>query len=317
MVMRILVVPSNREECLKAFLAAWDKLRDWDRIIVVEDGPERTFDLEVDGHYSWAEIDETLGPDAWIVSRRDSAVRCFGLLMAYRMGATHILTLDDDCYPHDRSPIFAGHVDRMEGVPRWIPSVPGMMTRGLPYRNLGTASNVVASMGLWSGIPDLDAIQSLNDLDFATDGRFAPPAGSRIMPAGQYFPLCGMNFCIRADVTPLAYFPLMGDGSPYRRFDDIWMGIIFKRIADHLGLAISVGEPFVRHQRASDVMVNLVKEAPGIAANETFWEAIDAVPLSGRSAVACMAEMGASLETDADPYIAGLGRKMKIWAGLF
>jgi len=41
----------------------------------------------------------------------------------------------------------------------------------------------------------------------------------------------------------------MGEGQPYRRFDDIWFGVIAKRICDHLGWSIAVGDPHVHHGR--------------------------------------------------------------------
>jgi reversibly glycosylated polypeptide/UDP-arabinopyranose mutase len=316
MAFKVLVIPSCREVCLKAFLAAWRDLGDWDEIVLVEDNPTKTFDVKVDAHYSWAEIEETLGGHARIISRRDSAIRSFGFLMALRRGATHILTLDDDCYPHSTTPIFQAHLDRIETTPRWIPSVPGMRTRGMPYVNIGTAEHVVASMGLWSRIPDLDAIQSLNNLDFATNGQYQPPPGSRLIPAGQYLPVCGMNLCFKAEMVPLLFFPKMGEGSPYRRFDDIWAGIIFKRIIDHLGFALSVGEPFVAHQRASCIFTNLVKEAPGVAANETFWESVDRIPLTAKTPVDCLRELGFGLTSNSDAYIRDLGEYLQTWADL-
>ena len=54
-----------------------------------------------------------------------------------------------------------------------------------------------------------------------------------------------------------------------------------KKICDHLGLDVSIGKPTVFHQRASDPFVNLVKEAPGIALNESFWQEIDAITIAG------------------------------------
>jgi reversibly glycosylated polypeptide/UDP-arabinopyranose mutase len=318
-VRKVLVIPSCREPCLRAFLSAWDGPEgDWDEIVLVEDNPTRTFQLPASSkpihHYAWEEIEQILGDDSWIISRRDSAIRSFGFLMAWRLGATHILTLDDDCFPHaETGPICAGHIEAMECSTRWIPSVPGMRTRGLPYRNLGKLPNVVASMGYWSRIPDLDAIQSLNDLDFATNGRFQP----RLVPSGQFFPLCGMNFCFRAEVVPLLWFPLMGEGSPFRRFDDIWAGLVLKRVADHLGMAVSVGEPFVEHQRASDVMANLVKEAPGVAFNEHLWERVLAVPLSAATPVGCVLELGRGLQGEDNEYVSRMGEALRVWAGLF
>ncbi len=314
---KILVVPSIRENCFNDFLKAWQDTGDWNHLILIEDNTTKTFSNPYGDHYSWKEIDETLGEDSWIISRRDSAIRSFGFLMAYQMGAEYILTLDDDCYPYDNKPIFQSHIDQMNSYHRWTTSVPNMRTRGLPYQNLGKLDTVVANMGLWSNIPDLDAVQSLNDIPFATKGDYEPPKGNRIIPSGQYIPLCGMNYCFHHSVAALSYSPLMGKHSPYARFDDIWQGIIFKKVIDHLGLHISVGEPFISHQRASNIFTNLVKEAPGIKANETFWETIDDIILDTVDPVSSVHKIGTILEINKDEYIAQLGKALQIWSGKF
>jgi len=311
---KFLVIPSIRKTNLTDFLSAWKVVGDWDKIILVEDNPTKTFEADVDYHYSWQEIDAELKENAWIISRRDSAIRSFGFLMAHKLGAEFTLTLDDDCYPHSNTPIFQNHIERITNSTRWTESVPDMRTRGLPYLNKGMLTNVVANMGFWSNVPDLDAIQSLSN---PITEKFIPPNINRIIPQGQYFPLCGMNFCFRRDVAPLTYFPLMGENSPYRRFDDIWFGIIFKKIIDHLNLLISVGGPFVEHQRASNVMVNLVKEAPGIATNEYFWEIIHNIELNEKTPIDCMQSIGVSLSKNQDDYIAKLGQALQIWSKLF
>jgi len=310
--MKILVVPTIREGHLNRFLAVWETLGDWDKVIVVEDNPKKTFNIIGKAyHYCWEDVEKYLGQNAWIISKRDSAIRSFGFLIAYWMEADYILTLDDDCYPQPNSkPIFQAHIDAMNNHRRWTESVPGMRTRGLPYENQGKLENVVANMGLWSKIADYDAIQTLGT---KIDEDFKPPTGSRIIPNGQYFPLCGMNFCFKRQATPLAYFPLMGENSPYRRFDDIWFGIIFKKIIDCLGWHVSVGDPSIEHQRASDPFVNLVKEAPGIALNEKFWRWVDSCQFNSSNTTGCMNDLGAHLSTKSDQYVAALGKALQVW----
>jgi reversibly glycosylated polypeptide / UDP-arabinopyranose mutase len=323
---KILVVPSIREECFKNFIKAWDELGDWDEVILVEDNPEQTFDLRSDrkfydigfNHYSWKEIKECTGENSWIFSKRDSAIRSFGFYVAYNNGADYILTLDDDCYPHDSEPIFQRHIDVMNSYNKWTTSCGRQRTRGLPYKNLGRLASVVANMGLWTNIPDFDAVQSLS-IPSEMNGQFHPNINgqNKLIPQGQYFPLCGMSFCFKREVAPLAYFPLMGQDQPYSRFDDIWFGIIFKKIIDHLGWNVSVGEPFVNHQKASNVFTNLKKEAPGIEANEHYWSIIDNKVLTKDNPKECMIELGSKLEGDYDIYIDKLGKAMQIWANMF
>lgn len=307
-----LVVPSNRQNSIRQFLNAWNEAEVfWDQIIVVEDNPEKTFDIAVDLHVSWKEIEEDLKDDAWIISKRDSAIRSYGFLLAYQQGAEVIYTLDDDCLPVS-STFVEDHIRNLTDTPKWVSSIPGYRTRGLPYFNLGKSNRVVMSVGLWSGVPDYDSVQVL--------AKTPPPPSlpeTRVMPVGQYFPICGMNFCFKREVAPLTYFPLMGEGYKYRRFDDIWFGVICKKICDHLGLLITCGEPYVHHSKASDPMVNLVKEAPGIARHETLWEVIDGVSLSERTPIDCVYEMSEQLSNVEDEYISTLGSALDRWADQF
>lgn len=312
--MNALVVPSNREHSIQKFLDAWDGIGL--EVFVIEDNPKRSFRMkEGVRHYAWSDIEELLGEKAWIFSHRDSAIRSFGFLMAYRSRADYIYTLDDDCFPDGTAKNFVlGHHRALFGPTRWTESYPGRRTRGLPYFNKGLLTNVVLNMGFWKKHPDLDAIQTLSGQYNDWEHVDYP---SRIMPNGQYFPLCGMNMCFTHRAAPLMYFPLMGEGQPYRRFDDIWCGIIAKKICDHLGWLISCGEPYIIHDKASDPMVNLVKEAPGIAANEKFWETIDNVQLTAKTCVGCMDEIGQALGKESDEYLKTLGRAMSVWATLF
>jgi len=75
----------------------------------------------------------------------------------------------------------------------------------------------------------------------------------------------------------------------------------------------------VEHRRASDPFVNLVKEAPGIRANESMWEMVDAVELRGRDPLTCMREMGAALggHETGGAYVQRWGRAILGWCKLF
>lgn len=311
--MNILVIPTIREECLKDFLDSW-RYELFDKIIVVEDNPTITFNTENVYHFSWKEIEEEWGENHWIFSRRDSAIRSFGFWKAYQLGADTIFTLDDDCYSIPGQKFIETHLNKLNNIPKWTSSIENLRLRGLPYFNLGILTNVVLNMGMWTNIADLDAP---NQLTKPIENFMPPENVDRIIPSGQYLPLCGMNVAFKREITPLMYFPLMGEGQPYRRFDDIWCGIICKRICDHLGLTISVGHPFVEHKKASDPMVNLVKEAPGIKMNEKFWEIIDAIRLKAFTPKGCMFEMGEQLQGYNDEYIVKLGKAIIVWSSGF
>ena len=264
--MNILVVPTIREDCIKKFLQAWENEL-FDEVIIIEDNPDKTFNIGLKHHYSWKEIHDEWGSNSWVISRRDSAIRCWGHWKAWQLGADITFCLDDDCIPNE--PFISGHLNNLNNTSKWTYTT-DLRTRGLPYLNFGNLP-VVANMGLWTNIPDLDAINQLTN----PVTNYIPKAENRVMPHGQYFSLCGMNFCFKREIAVLTYFPLMGLDQPYKRFDDIWFGIIFKKICDHLGYHITVGHPFIEHQKASNPFENLIKEAPGIKLNETFWETIN------------------------------------------
>jgi hypothetical protein len=310
----VLVVPSNRPDLLRPFTKTWREHEPWDAIVIVEDGPSRSDGVDADVHVCWNDIEAKLGVNESVICRRYGAVRVFGFLLAYEMGADVIYTLDDDCLPVH--PFIEGHRYNIMHTPKWVSSVPGgMRSRGLPYYDLGELLDVKISHGLWNNVPDLDAVQTLAQSE-CVQGYLAPP-GRQVIPAGTYFPFCSMNVAFTREATPLMYFPRMGAGTPYGRFDDIWCGVIAKRICDHLGWSVVTGEPHVYHTRASDTMSNLVKEAPGIARNETFWRDIEQVALTATTAAACMREVGQQLCEHTEPYMRDLGRDIVTWAGLF
>ena len=307
--MNILVVPTIRENCIKPFLGLWQ--HKFDEVVVIEDNPTKTFALDIPHHYSWKEIKDEWGDDSWIISKRDSAIRAWGFWKAYKLNAKIIFTLDDDCLPDDDCFVNL-HLNNLYQTPKWTNLIPGLRTRGLPYRNFGNL-DVVANVGLWTGVPDFDgANQLINPIN-----NFYPPVENRVIPHGEYFPFTGMNFCFKREVAILSYFPLMGDGQPYNRFDDIWFGIIFKKVCDHLNYYITAGRPFVKHEKASDPFVNLIKEAPGIKMNETFWEYIEKINLKSQQPHECMLEICTALYQEKDPYLKKLGQAISIWAQRF
>jgi Reversibly glycosylated polypeptide len=122
-------------------------------------------------------------------------------------------------------------------------------------------------------------------------------------------------------MIPALYFLLMGKDHrqiawPYDRFGDIWAGVFVKKVADHLGLAISSGGPSIFHSRASNPEVNLQKETPGYPVNEVLWRKVEAIGLSAKTVAGCYEEIAENLDMDGD-YWTELRSAMKVWAALF
>jgi len=313
-----IVVPTIREESIKKFIELWHPIIANCRLIVVEDNPTKTFDIKFGEHYAWEDIEADLGNDSWIIPRRSSAIRNYGFLKALESPTDAIITLDDDCYPVDDT-FISTHLKNLYDesyIDRWFSSDKGgRHLRGLPYRNKCTKVNIVLSMGSWQLNPDLDAIHQL-----ASIADFEPYVG--IVPKDKYFPLCSMNFAFKPEYIGVFYQSLSGEDSkgnkyPYNRFEDIWSGIIFKRLCDKFNLYCHLGTPQIIHHRASDPLVNLEKEAHGIITNEKFWNYIDELYLIKENPDDCYCEIGEYLirrpPIEGEDYWEKLGKAMQIW----
>lgn len=319
-----LVIPTVRD---LSFLGEWgDRLRNC-HLVIVEDRPTKGAQIPRGkyrsiSHFSWEDIARDFDKEEWIFSRKNAGIRCYGFWKAYKAGADIIITIDDDCYPTEDSFVKTHVANLSLAAPeRWVPTYPHrdfIFTRGIPY-SVRDKYPVVVSHGLWTNKIDLDAKTQLRQPDI--DLPAYPPVLTFI-PQGYFFPMCSMNLAFRREVTPLMYFPLMGEDPSgkrwgYDRFDDIWAGIFAKKILDYLGLGVANGSPFVEHRKASDVKKNLVKERRGMAVNERLWRDVLAVELTKTRAADCYLELAHKISFPEAPYFTTLRRAMTIWARLF
>lgn len=204
-----------------------------------------------------------------------AATKNAGIKEAYNLGAEVICILDDDCYPESKNyfpyslrGLLWDHIKALEpqSVQRVIPTtVPH--PRGMPYYNTSTKMPVAASMGFWTEYPDFDAIAAL------TLGPKYPVQFKQQAIYGSYFPFCGMNFAFRREWIDSA---VLIDAA---RWDDIWMGWIWEKIAYEKNACFNLCGPVVRHSRQSNVWRNLREEAVYIEQNETLWENIAKAPI--------------------------------------
>jgi reversibly glycosylated polypeptide / UDP-arabinopyranose mutase len=327
------VVPTIREDCAVKWVQEWkEDLRDA-RVIIIEDNPEPTFNLPGVEHYAWRDIDAELKQDSWIIPRRTSACRSYGFLKALQGDADIIWTTDDDCYPEEGRKgqyfsqfreNFSTDVTSDDVMNGWWNTISGsgLYPRCYPYDIRGTPRPVMVHHGLWSNIPDLDGITQLANPDF----RLQPCNAVDVVPEKAFFPFCIMNVAFRREAAPLLYMLLMGkdkDGTPwgFDRFDDIWGGVMMKKVADHLGWAVTSGSPSVHHSRASDPHRNVELEAAGIPAHESFWKLIEAVSLTKDNAADCYRELADTVRDFRHPserpyYWRSLAESMHAWADL-
>lgn len=313
----VVVVPTAREASVAEFLAAWEHELSGATVVVVQDGPKPTFSVSGANvrHFAWCDIEDQLGDVAWIIPRGSGCIRSFGCWAAYQMHPHMIVALDDDARPDPDHPEFLrAHWSRLQHASdsAWVSTLDASSPRGMPYYATDRKPSVVLNHGLWSGVPDFDAATQL----LSSRVKLSAEWSDQTIPRGSYFPMCSMNLAWRPEFTAAMYFLLMGPGYAFDRFGDIWGGVLAKRVADHLGLAVNSGSPCVIHERASDVFTNLVKESRGLAANEKFWRAVDSVVLTAESVPAAYAQLAERLPLAQEEF-RQLRRAMRTWAELF
>ena len=299
-----LTVVSNNIPNLARWLTLWSEHGDHDGIVVMQD---------LDSVVPLGMATEVCRADARadgfgdIVAFGGASARSYAVVVAKRMGADFIVSMDDDCLPQNGDSRFCkAHLDAMRAN-RWDDLIVGHRTRGIPYSDRG---EVRASMniGLWSGLADLDSIQ------LALGERTVPlPNGTRLIGRGQYFPLSSGNACFDASLLALMLMPDMSANAPYIRFDDIWAGVIAKRVMDHLGLLVSVGTPFVEHRSPVKAFSRLEKEAAAMSVNEWFWRRIDAMTLVYNTISECTLQIATLMQRWDEPYFKDYGRRLAAW----
>ena len=238
-----------------------------------------------------------------LVPAASHAQTSFGLVYLWANGFEYGVFIDDDTRPHPAFDFFgthlatlsyAGAIERVRSDTRWVNVLDstgtGVYPRGYPYGAMGetvvrdttTVDDVVASQGLWTEVPDLDAVRILAEGD--PDGRGRTRLGAAdygadfVAARGHYLTVCSMNLAFRREVVP-AFYQLPMDDNPWDigRFDDIWSGVILKRVCDLLDKDLVSGAPLCEHHKAPrSTFDDLAAEAPALELNEHLWEVVDA-----------------------------------------
>ena len=280
------VVATNRPDSLAVFQDEWRYLfavHDIE-LIVVRDEPA-----------TWEQI-----PD--FIPRRTGAIRSWGFLQAWHWGHD-VIALDDDCLPPpDRDPIqeYLDAFDHPVAVSDYFDVGHtfglGEYMRGFPFSQRRVATPVL-QYGGWHGVPDMDAVtQAEHEQDGPIEG-YEFDARTLAVPVGCAFTACIMNAAIKHEALPMMYQLLMGvDRVGYDRYDDLWSGLIAKKICDHLGLPIVInGRASIIHTRASDTAANLRKEQGGYELHEVMWERLKNVRLFSDTIAGCYFDLACGI----------------------
>ena len=244
-------------------------------LIVIQDGEKQ--DVNIPNQFKeacrevillrWADIDNMLKNDNWIISRYDSAIRCFGWLWATKNGLDfdYIFTFDDDTKPLSEDHI-SQHVKNLNSkvINSTFNTIPQFEENDIFYPRgmLGKRKETFLSHGLWLTVPDFDAKTQIR----LKDGyQWDLPKFLQEVPRNILFPMCGMNILFKSELAPIMYFGLMGNNpekTPWGvgRWDDMFCGWMAKLWIDYIDGAVVSGIPFCDHIRASDPISNLEKE---------------------------------------------------------
>ncbi len=284
---------------------------------------------------------------AALIPDASHAQTSFGLLYLWANDFEYGFFIDDDTRPHPDWNYFDAHLDNLayEGTieqvasdHQWVNVLyqnderHGLYPRGYPYGAMGETQqtntthvdDVVVSQGLWTNVPDLDAVRILMDGDrqgqaqtrLSTDDY----ENNFVAAPGHYLTVCSMNLAFRREVIP-AFYQLPMDDNDWNvgRFDDIWSGIFLKRACDVVGTSIINGAPLCEHNKAPrSTFSDLANEAPGLALNEYLWETVDGVGDRANSYAGvyqALAEVLATREFDLEngAFLNYIGETMVEW----
>jgi hypothetical protein len=316
------VVPTIREyECMRAYFEnARDHGFDLDRLFVVlvtEDfcdaegmramlHEEGVAGAVFDGRAreEWFEA-HGVSDYSHLVPAASHAQTSFGLLYLWANEAfDYGIFIDDDTLPHPDHDFFGTHLANLDyegelpalaSDEQWVNVLHAgendLYPRGYPYAamdetvDVGTerVDDVVASQGLWTNVPDLDAVRILMDGDLRGQAQTRTTTedfGEDFVAApGNYLTVCSMNLAFEREVVPAFYqFPMDDNPWDVGRFDDIWSGVILKRACDVLDTQIYNGAPLCEHNKAPrSTFADLENEVAGLELNEHLWEVVDGV----------------------------------------
>jgi hypothetical protein len=359
------VVPTIREyECVRSYVAnAREHGFDTDRLFVclvtedfcdTDDMAAMLDDLGVEGavfdgagREEWME-EQGVGEYAHLIPEASHAQTSFGLLYLWANDFDYGVFIDDDTRPIDDWDFFGRHlrnlaregeVEVVESDERWVNVLyqnhdeHGLYPRGYPYGAMGETvttrrgetTDVVASQGLWTNVPDLDAARILNDGDLEGQAKTRTTVDDYgeefVVESGNYLTVCSMNLAFEREVVPAFYqLPMDDNAWDVGRFDDIWSGVFLKRAADILDKQVLTGYPLCQHNKAPrPTFDDLRAEAPALELNEHLWQVVDDVGDDADTFAAAFAAMAEALaEGDFDEWANGdflnhVGRYMRDW----
>jgi len=295
-----------------------------------------------------------------VIPERHHAELSFAFLVA--RNSDYIMTFDDDTYPLSSEDFVGKHLlsygiyDVQVQLAKWINPLDFMEVenscgrvyqRGLPYSavpelegegmEIGNAMNkVVFNQGLWTNIPDLNAVTILNQggLKGIPKVRTLELKYEKILvPRNTFIPVSSMNISFKPEILPAYYYLPMrvhdasmvrySDGD-IRGMDDVWSALFLKKVMDRVGKYMAFGAPLVEHRKKPrDIFRDLANELDGLIINEKLWKVLDDIKLESRDYLEGYRELAVNLRDKSAEFgyyrkfIEYLARHMMKWSELW
>ena len=283
-----------------------------------------------------------------IFSYNSTQRRNAGYLKAAEYGSKVIVILDDDNYITNNKYLdYISHIGKKSSFPE-VDSTIGWFNpcfmletdhgqeiymRGFPYAKrfvenkykfTKNSGRVVLNMGLWTENPDVDAVTNLGHPTRITGIKKG--FSTLMISKGTFIPINTQNTAIATEILPCFYDVMQGyeiRGLKIDRYSDVWAGFLAKKVIDHMGDKITIGQPLSRHIRNSHNLLNDLKmELWGMILTEKFVSWLEDIDLKGSSYLEAYDHLAYSMKNklaksfdDAiiRKYFEKLSKAMNIW----
>lgn len=295
---------------LTSFMEEWRPIFSRFHLIIVKDPdlkelkiPEG-FDVRI---YTESDIVKVVGSSKVAMFSGYSS-RYFGYLMSNKK---YVISIDDDCSPAktkngDLVDIVTQHINNLK-----TPATPFFFNtlydpyqkgsdfvRGYPF-SLRSGVRCALSSGLWLNLADYDAPTQALKPDMRNT-RYVDAVMT--VPLKSMMPMSGVNIAFDRELVGPAMLPalkLVKEGKVrWETMEDIWCGLVVKRVCDHLQLGVKSGIPYVWRNEKGSAFDSLKKEWEGVKLMEDVVPFFETIKLSPSSVTAadCVMEIAAAVK---------------------
>ena len=316
------------------FLDRWREFFQGIHFIILQSGdPDKFLQIPkwVDySLYNRNDIKKMLKAYAWLSPSSDAGLRKFGLLASTK---PFIYMLDKECHPAARSDGYYINPLRLHLRNLLTPSIPYYVNtlydpyvagsdfvRGYPY-SLRQGAITAVSHGLWLDSPDYDAPTTILKMA-ERNNRLLDT--TMTVPYATFYSMSLMNVALSRELIGPAFMPgLMENEKLLNSDNDVVAGWAAKVVADHLGLGMKSGQPYVSRRKRSNPFEQLQNDFEGQLWQEEvlrFFANEVTIPTAAADAMSAYRALALQLETKFKqryPQVEQIARAMIVWSDLW